>query len=79
MNSIPSSHSAKSKIHEGIEVNESEPNITRRRFVTHPNRGMVKSSPTEIKAFLLESIDASDQLMKKHYELLSGNESTCKP
>ena len=45
MNPILSSQAAKSKVHEGIEVNESEPNITR-RFVTHPSRSMMKTSPT---------------------------------
>ena len=63
MNPILSSHCTKSKVHEGIDVKESEPNITRRRLVTHPSRGIMTFSPAEMKAFLLEPINASDQLI----------------
>ena len=49
---------------------ESEPNITRRKLVAHPSHIGIEIFLAEIKAFLLEPIDASDQLMPKHYELL---------
>ena len=51
-------------------MTESDPNIIRRRFVTHPSRGMMEIFPAEVKAFLLEPIDASDQLISTPYELL---------
>ena len=70
MSPVLSSHRVKNKVHEGIDVNESEPNIKRRRLVAHPSRSIIKVPPAEIKAFLLEPIDASDQLMSKHFETI---------
>ena len=40
-----------SKVHEGIDMNESEPNITRRRLVTHPSRICNIGSSCSIKSF----------------------------
>lgn len=63
MSPILSDDGTKSKVHEGIDMNESESNITRRRLVAHPSHSLIKISPAEMKAFLLEPINASDQLM----------------
>ena len=53
-----------------MDMNESEPNITRRKLVAHPSRIGIKIFLAENKAFRLEPINASDQLMSKHYKLL---------
>ena len=70
MGPISPDHGTKTKLHEGMDTDESEPNIRRRKLVAHPSRIGIKIFLAENRAFPLEPIDASDQLMSKHYELL---------